>query len=347
MFVVGLAALLISLVGSRSWLPSRTESAASHLDATHHQPDKVQERFATSFGHVDVETGVSSLYPSQPGRVMEIVVGENDDVKKGAPLLKLDDRLAQARVKEAEADIKAAEKMLPEIRKLPEQHQHKLRQQQEAVEVAKRRLAAAQHMSNYQKSLQQSNLQNPEEVKAVEERVKEAEAGVRAEEDKLLELKLVDPTVNVARAEADLEAKRARLEQAQVMLSESVLKAPTDGRVLRILVSVGDQLGVQPRPVAIQFCPRVPRIIRAEVEQESASRVHLNQEAEIEDDSRNGGAWKGRVIRISDWYTQRRSILMDPLQFNDVRTLECILAVEEGSDKPVRIGQRVRVRFKQ
>ena len=34
--------------------------------------------------------------------------------------------------------------------------------------------------------------------------------------------------------------------------------------------------------------------------------------------------------------------VQDPLQLNDVRTLECIIAVETGQP-PLRIGQRVRV----
>ena len=46
--------------------------------------------------------------------------------------------------------------------------------------------------------------------------------------------------------------------------------------------------------------------------------------------------------RISDWYSQRRSVLLEPLQFNDVRTLECIISIDPGQP-PLRIGQRVRI----
>jgi hypothetical protein len=45
---------------------------------------------------------------------------------------------------------------------------------------------------------------------------------------------------------------------------------------------------------------------------------------------------------MSDWYTHRRSILLEPSQQNDVRTLECIVEVDPGQP-PVRIGQRMRV----
>jgi hypothetical protein len=62
----------------------------------------------------------------------------------------------------------------------------------------------------------------------------------------------------------------------------------------------------------------------------------------IRDDSNAPAVWRGRVTSLSDWYTQRRSILQEPLQLNDVRTLECLIAVDPDQ-APLRIGQRVRV----
>ena len=38
-----------------------------------------------------------------------------------------------------------------------------------------------------------------------------------------------------------------------------------------------------------------------------------------------------RVMRVSDWYTHRRSMLFEPFQYNDVRTLECLVSVEPGT----------------
>jgi hypothetical protein len=49
---------------------------------------------------------------------------------------------------------------------------------------------------------------------------------------------------------------------------------------------------------------------------------------------------------MSDWYTPRRSIIQEPLQFNDVRTLECIIQLDPDQQMP-RIGQRVRVKLGQ
>jgi hypothetical protein len=85
------------------------------------------------------------------------------------------------------------------------------------------------------------------------------------------------------------------------------------------------------------------RIVRAEVEQEFANRVSVGQVAKIQDDGTGGGEWRGQVVRISDWFPQRRSVQMEPMQFNDVRTMEVVIRVEPGGKEPLLIGQRVRV----
>jgi multidrug resistance efflux pump len=140
----------------------------------------------------------------------------------------------------------------------------------------------------------------------------------------------------------DLEAKQVVLRKAEQGLKECTVRAPFAGTPLRVLVSVGEVLGPSARQPAVLFCPNEPRIVRAEVEQEFAVRVAVGQKATIVDDATGGGEWTGKVERISDWYSQRRSILLEPLQFNDVRTLECIISIDPGP-KPLRIGQRVRV----
>jgi multidrug resistance efflux pump len=189
------------------------------------------------------------------------------------------------------------------------------------------------------------SLGSNDEAKAASELVKALEAAARAEEAKLRAVEAADPATGMKLAEQEVEAKKAQLDKAEYNLRECTVRAPRDGIVLRVLVSEGDMLGPQPRQPAVQFCPAgpdVPRIVRAEVEQEFASRVALHQVARIQDDAGSETRWTGKVVRIGDWFTHRRSILLEPLQFNDVRTLECIIAVEP-SGPPLRIGQRVRV----
>jgi hypothetical protein len=111
---------------------------------------------------------------------------------------------------------------------------------------------------------------------------------------------------------------------------------------LRVLTQVGETLGNQPKTAAIEFCPKAPRIIRAEVLQEWASRVKEGQEAVIEDDTGAGARWHGKVKHVSDWYTHRRSMLQEPFQYNDVRTLECLVSVDGGGTAAAHWPARAR-----
>src|SRR5438093_4268221 len=81
------------------------------------------------FGYVDVEHGVTPLYPLVPGRVVQIDVRESQSVEAGAILIRLDDRLARQRLLEAEADLEAAQAQLVQTEKAPQQHQFQLVQQ--------------------------------------------------------------------------------------------------------------------------------------------------------------------------------------------------------------------------
>ena len=342
LWLLGITVLMCSLAGTGLILRTRAGDAAPKSSESPGASTEPVGASVVCFGHVDVEPGVTALYPVRPGRVTEVLVHEDDSVKAGTVLFRIDDRPAKFLVRQAQEDLKAAELQLADARKLPEQHELKVAQQQQAVIATQHRLSGARHLLERSRNLQKGDLARPEDVEAAADRVKELEAAEVAENEKLRELKLLDPVAQVERAEADVRAKRARLEEAQYAEEECSVKAPVDGKVLRLLIGVGDVLSSQPRQPAIQFCPNGPRIVRAEVEQEFAHRVEKGQVALIQDDSSAGPSWRGKVVRLSDWYTHRRSMLQEPLQFNDVRTLECIVELDPGQPTP-RVGQRVRV----
>jgi multidrug resistance efflux pump len=305
-------------------------------------PASRNEPNVVCIGHVDVEGGITSLHPTQPGRVTEVLVHEDETVKAGTVLLRLDDRPAKFLLRLAEQELKAAQLQLEEARKRPRQHEVQVAQQQQIIKAMEHKLGAARQQLTRLQSLHASKLASSEETEGMAEQVQELEAGVAAQREKLRELELEDPAIQVSRAEAALAEKQTRVEQAQFAVDECSLRAPADGKVLRMLVNPGEVLAALPRQPAAQFCPQSPRIIRAEVEQEFAGRVVQGQIASVQDDRIPGATWRGKVTSISDWYTHRRSILQEPLQFNDVRTLECIIQLDPGQPEP-KIGQRVRV----
>jgi multidrug resistance efflux pump len=342
---VGLLALVASVVvaaGVPGWshaakpTPSATDSSATAAPAP-------AAGKASCFGFVDVDQGVAPLYPVQPGRVVEVMTKEGARVEAGAALFRVDDTLAKLRLQQAKADLVAAETQLTQARSMPAQHKSKVAGQQALIEVARQEAEAAHEQHDKAHNFFEKKIGGSEEdVRAAAALVRKAEAGVRAREAELAVLNAVDPQIGVTLAEQLVAAKRADVEKAELGVRECTVIAPAKGSILRLSVATGEVLGPTPRQPALIFCPDVPRIIRAEVEQEFAEHVALGQTAAIQDDATSAGSWTGKVTRLSDWYTHRRSVLLEPLQYNDVRTLECIIELNPGQ-APLRIGQRVRV----
>jgi multidrug resistance efflux pump len=341
--VLGLLAMVVCTAGALFALQSNDTGARA--TAPPPKPTTPTTGGIVCYGNVDVEPGLTMLYSLQPGRVVEVVAHDYQPVTKDAVLFRVDDRLAKQRLVEAQADLDAAEATLIEAKKGADQKTAKVAQQHAAIEAAQARVAAAKHKLERAQNLEQIKQANAMEVAAAADLVREAEAGEKAEKARMQELELLDPAIQVTRAEQDLIAKRARLAQAQLAVDEHTIKAPSDGVPLQVLVNVGSVLGGQAQSPAVIFCPAGPKIVRAEVEQEFAGRLLPGQMVTIHDERSSGAGWTGKVTRIGDWYSFGRRQAPDPfhLAVNEVRTLECIITLEPSTNAPPRLGQRVRV----
>ena len=350
MLLLGLAALLTSAAGARWLLLGSSPLSPWGREEGGEGATSAKTQTVICFGYVDVEHGVTPLYPLVPGRVITVEVGETQAVKTGTVLIRLDDWLARLRLQEAEADLQAAEAQYLQAEKTPEQHQAQLAQQRAAIAAVQHRLAGARLVLARKRDLEKLEQLNSKEVEATASTVHELEAAEAAEHAKLAELKLLDPTVTVKRAKADVKAKQARLDQARQGIEECVVKAPSDGSVLRILVSPGEVLGPHPQQPAVVFAADGPRWIRAEVTQEFAGLVAVGQIASIEDEyapstyplADDRGGWHGKIVRLADWYAPSRSTTPDLLHLNETRSLECLIQLD-ADQPPLKIGRRMRV----
>jgi multidrug resistance efflux pump len=314
------------------------------------QPEKTtisaEEKGIVCFGQVDLNRGVTALVPLQPGRVAEVLVEEGQTVAQGDVLVRLEDGPAKSRVAEAQAALEEAELRLKQSSKIPQQQRSRIAQQQDAVDAMRARLSAARHQFTRQQQMVKDQLADRKDLDISEDHVHELEAMLRAQEKRLDDLKQQDIQDDIRRAEKEVQAMKARRDQAQYALDECLLKAPRRGTVLRLLVGPGDVLVSQSKQPAVQFAAEGPQIVRADVEQEFVGRVAVGQPATVQDETHVGRTWKGKVERIADWITQRRSVMQGPLDFSDVRTVEVLITLDSGQP-PLRIGQRVRVRIGQ
>jgi multidrug resistance efflux pump len=340
---LGIVLLLASVVTAAVSLRSHASDSSSPSSAAASSPGG--EGRWMSIGYVDVEGGVTPLYPLVSGRIKSIQAHENEPVQADAELFRLDDSQAALKAQMADNDLKAAKQRVVLAEQKAQQYRRQIDAQKEAVEAAKLRVDQARVNRDKENDFYKKGISgDAQTVKNAEILVQQAKVGLRGEQKKLAALEAIDPDEGVKLARIDIEAKEVQLKEARKAVDEYIIRAPYAGTPLRILVSVGETLGPNPRQPAIQFCPDRPLIVRAEVEQEFAGRVHDKQSALIQDHITGEELGRGTIASISRWFTHRRSILLDPLQYNDVRTLECIIKLD-SSGRTLRIGQRVRVRF--
>ncbi|MSU79840.1 MAG: HlyD family efflux transporter periplasmic adaptor subunit [Gemmataceae bacterium] len=298
------------------------------------------------WGNFDVESGIAQLFPKQFGEV-KFIAAENTKVEAGALLLSIDDELFKLKGAEAKADIDAAMELVAEAKQLPKLYELQAEQQQASInaidEEVKKTTSDREVRLNSLEKTQPLYKTYSEHYRAALAQLAEKR---KAEEAKLKQINLQDPNIKIRQAEADLSAKKVRLKQAEEMVKHCHIFAPSDGHVLRVHVRKGEVLGPAPRAPAVEFLPKAPIIVRAEVLQEWGRLIKVDQPVEIRDDTYNGPKWDGKVKTISRWYANARSIIIEPFRYNDVRTLEIIIEVTSKVGEQKFIGQRVRAEVK-
>lgn len=297
-----------------------------------------------AFGHVDVDGGTVALSVPIAGQIEAVLVDEGEHVRAGQALVRLREEEALARLSEAQAAVAQATVQRHEAGRAKERLAISRRMQEQSVRAARSRWDAQNREVEQLAPLVPRNAVPNEKWLAAKDLAEELAASLLAEELKLEQLDLERPDEKVQAADANLAFANAKLQQAREYLRRHTLSAPDDGVVLRVQAAQGAMAAPGQGPPAVWFAPDKPRIVRCEVDQAFANRISVGMKARLYDGGPDGKAWTGSVERCGDWIAHRRSLLDEPFQKNDVRTLEVIVALDRDQPEP-RIGERMRVEF--
>ncbi len=327
--------LLLTLFGCIG-VQSQEKQSTAPVNGTAQNPVIV------AMGLVDVEQGVTRLMIEMPGRIVRILVKENDPCEAGAALLAVDDTQAKLKLVQLNLALQVAKGKVDQAKVSVKIVEAEKQAQDVSIEVAegreqayKRRLADLKNVAEIPKTT----------VRELEDLYRDSTLLIKGEKAKLhmIETKLDYAKTEETQALLQVQVYQEQEKEAAKAVADCVLKAPFKGKVLRIRARAGELVVPGFQEPLIEYCPDSPRIVRAEISQEFAQAARVGQACKITDDSRNNsGNWTGHIQRIGDWYSPRRSNLFEPLQMNDVRTLECIITLEPGGE-PLRIGQRMRI----
>lgn len=340
---LGIVLLAATLFGAQMLLS--TPAPKNGKDANGQDVDQLPPMIV-AWGFFEVEAGIAGLYPRQFGGVAKIAK-ENAHVEKGDVLLQVDDSMAVSKAEQAAELVTVAEKTVEQAKILPEYYKREVEQQQAMIASVKEEITQTEKDKKRQLDLLNADDPNKSKIKTITEYYDSGIARLsekkKAEEAKLKQIELQNAQLKIDQAEADLRLKKLQHKEALLAVTFYKILAPSKGTVLRVHVHNGEVLGPNPRSPAIEFLPEAPYVVRAEVLQEWGRLVKEGQKVIIEDDTYKGLSWKGTVKTISKWYAPTRSPVIEPFRYNDVRTLECIIDVEDSSN--ARYGQRVRAKI--
>ncbi|WP_428029117.1 HlyD family secretion protein [Ancylobacter sp.] len=196
--------------------------------------------------------------PDEAGRIVDLNVGEGDQVTKGMPLFTIDEDLQLADVKSAEASLGQALSALANVKASTQ------RPEEIAVlEAGQRRAAAALELSRLelarQKDLQSKQVASQAALDSAQLTYTQNEASLDEARKQIEAAKLAGREDEIASAEKAVDAARAALAAAQVRLDRRRMLAPVSGTVETLYFRNGELVPAG-RPVVSILPPELIKV---------------------------------------------------------------------------------------
>ncbi len=240
-----------------------------------------------------VQTASVAISSNVAGRVREIEVRDNQTVRKGDELFRLDDAPFRIAVEEAEAQLASARLQVESLKATYWQRHAELASARETLAYQRRetdrqqRLLAAGISSQLQVDRAVHALEGARtQVSAAEQQLSAAAASLGGDPDVVPEK---HPLVQQA---------EALLDRARLNLSYTVIKAPGDGVVTRVeQLQVGTYIAASAPVFALVSTTDV--WIEANFKEDQLAHMRVGQQARVQIDSYPGKIFEGVLASVS------------------------------------------------
>jgi HlyD family secretion protein len=268
-------------------------------------PSKIAKVERGDIARVVVATGkiepraIVEVKSKASGIVKNIYVNYGDTVRAGQVLAELDKEELEARVREARANLQAAQAMEESAAAALERN--KVEAEGPDIPFLKSALERAQRM--HEEKLVAKNVVEEAE-KAYQLALNRQSAAIRA---------LAVSRAEITRARAQVAQAKAVLERAEEDLRNSTIVSPIDGLVLSRNVEVGNAVS----SILVQGSQAAPLFtlgdmsdvfVRGKVDQADIGKVYLGQPARIVVESFRDRRFEGKVYRISPYGVEKDNV---------------------------------------
>jgi membrane fusion protein, multidrug efflux system len=256
-------------------------------------------RYLESTDDAYVKADSTIVSPKVSGYLAEVLVGDNEPVKTGQLLARIDDRDFKTTFDQAHADVDASEASIRNLDAQIALQQPLIEQGTADVAAAEANLKFAQEERARYDDLMKSGSGTVQRAQQTDAALREKIAQLQRSKSGLLaaERKIDVLTTDRAKAVAQLDHARAVEAQAALNLSYTRIVAPVDGTVGARTLRVGQYVQAGTQLMAV--VPLDAVYVVANFKETQLTHVRSGQPVEIEIDSFHGTRLKGHVDSLS------------------------------------------------
>ncbi|PKM76901.1 MAG: hypothetical protein CVU90_10005 [Firmicutes bacterium HGW-Firmicutes-15] len=270
-------------------------------------------RTSISTDNAKVVGDIVDISPKVAGRLEEVSVQEGTYVQAGQIVAVLDNAQYQINLNQAKAvldiskanydklpdDLKSSQATVEKSRNNILTSQAQVKSAAVAVADAKRNLAQNESLSQNgsisKESLEASRSSYAKAQAALEAMQATVMANQAALQESQAKMDSLDKT-GAAIYLAQLQQAQAAYDTAQLALTNSIIKAPISGTVVRLALQVGEN--VSPGQTIITISNLDNTWVSANIEEDKSSRIKVDQDVDVKIDSFPGITFAGKVSEL-------------------------------------------------
>ncbi|TAY27778.1 HlyD family secretion protein (plasmid) [Rhizobium leguminosarum] len=266
-------------------------------------------RFQISTDDAYVKADSTTVAPKVSGYLSQVLVSDNEVVKAGQPLARIDDRDFHTALDQAKADAAAAQATITAKQASLEIQQSTIAAAGATLDVDKANATFAEQNSKRYSNLATSGFAPVQTAQQATAAIAAAQATIMRDTAALdAATKQVDLlNAEVAQAKATLAHDQAVQRQAELNLSYATIVAPVDGTVGNRTLRVGQYVQAGTQLMAV--VPTTAAYIIANYKETQLTDVHPGQPVDVEVDMFPGRIYRGHVDSLSPASGQEFALL--------------------------------------
>lgn len=266
-------------------------------------------RFEISTDDAYVQADNSAIAPKVSGYLTEVLVGDNEVVKAGQPLARIDSRDFAASLDQASADVAAAQAVVEADRASLDIQQSTIAAARATIDVDKANATFAEQNNKRYESLATNGYAAVQTAQQAAAQIAATQATVVRDTAALDQASKQVNLLNaqLAQAQATLQHDLAVKHQAELNVSYTTVVAPVDGTVGNRTLRVGQY--VQAGTQLMSVVPTTAAYVIANYKETQLTDVRRGQPVEIEVDMFPGRVYHGHVDSLAPASGQEFALL--------------------------------------